>query len=177
MHHSIERYLHESPFLSLPLLVGVVAILVIRFLFLPQLLQYQEVSEQLDRLPELYETQTELLTQLQSGGDDLPSLVEYDHLFFCDGSTLLHELFEIARPLGITFTETSPREEGDAVVVRLAFSAQYQTIGTFLTELEQYPLQLSVSQVAMERKRQTISVKLTIIGSGVDPVTNGEGAL
>ncbi len=160
----IERYLKEVPFMLIPLLITFGAVLLTRFVVIPQYLTLQEVTEKMDALPELYSEQQKLMTRLNGAVENLPATPEYESLEFSDGASLIQALFDIAKKLNITFTRTQPSVENGIITVQTGFSSNFDKFGSFLTALERYPLQISVSQVAVSRRKGALMVKLTVTG-------------
>ncbi len=165
MQRKIERYLQEVPFLTISLVLTIVAVLLLRFFVIPQNLVLQEKEEKLHTLPELFETQKTLLSRLDSAEQNLSEIPQYEILEFTDGASLINALFTIAREQNITFTKSHPSSAEGSIIVQIGFTNSYAKMGTFLTELEKYPLQLSVSQVALVRKKGQLAVSLTVYGT------------
>lgn len=164
MQRSIETYLREVPFIVLPLIIALAAVLFTRFLVVPERVHLREIQGKEASLPTLHKEQSELVKRLEAAADSLKKLPEYESIYFSDGASLISELFTIANEQGITFTKSHPSVQDGNIKVQVAFTGTYETLGNFLTKLEQYPMQLSVSQVALSRKNTLLSVTLTVTG-------------
>lgn len=164
MQRSIENYLREVPFVLLPMTIVLAVVLFTRFLIVPQRVELRELQGKEAALPTLHKEQAELLKRLRTASGELQKLPEYESISFTDGASLISELFRIAGDQGITFTKSHPSVRDGKVIVEIAFTGTYETLGNFLTKLEQYPMQLSVSQVALTRKSTLLSVALTVTG-------------
>lgn len=164
MQRSIEIYLREIPFISLPLLICLATVLFVRFMVVPQRVQLREVQGKEAALPELHKEQTALVERLNIAADSLQEIPKYGSIYFTDGASLISELFTIAGKQGITFTKSHPSKQNGNIIVQIGFTNTYEKLGKFLTTLEQYPMQLSVSQVALSRKGSLLAVTLTVTG-------------
>lgn len=161
---AIERYIREVPFLALPFLLILAALLVTTEFTIPRWKELQEVRDKSERLPELAAVKKELTQQLDSLSLIFPEKPEYNSLSFTDGASLIGELLSIARISGITLNKTHPSVEGNSITVQSSFTTNYPKLGTFLTEIEKYPLQLRVSQLALSRRNRSLEVQISITG-------------
>ncbi len=165
MQRKIERYLQEVPFITVSLVMILITVLILRFFVVPQNLVLQEKQEKLKTLPELFESQQTLLNRLDSAEQNISVIPQYETLEFNDGASLINALFTIAREQNITFTKSHPSSSEGVIMVQIGFVNSYEKLGQFLTELEKYPLQLSVSQLALTRKKGQLNVSLTVYGT------------